>query len=215
MKQNYTKLVFIVDRSGSMAYIASDMSGGLKSLLEKEKSNNAGECDVSIYEFDDKYDIVYKNKNIKDVLPNYVLSPRGGTALYDAVGKTINSVGKDLSDLNEQDRPDRVLFVIITDGHENASKEFTQQQIKNMIEHQENVYKWTFSYLGANQDAFSVGAGFGIVDNSKILNYKATSAGVSSSFDALYANVSAFRKSRSVDDAKLAYSFKDSDQQIS
>lgn len=214
MKQNYTKLVFIVDRSGSMANIASDMSGGLQSLLEKEKSNNAGECDVSIYEFDHEYNVVYNNKKIQDI-PNYTLQPRGYTALYDAVGKTINSVGKDLSDLNEQDRPDRVLFVIITDGYENASKEFTQQQIKSMIEHQENVYKWTFSYLGANQDAFSVGASFGIVDNSKILNYKATSAGVSSSFDALYTNVSAFRKSRNVDDAKIAYNFKDSDQQIS
>jgi uncharacterized protein YegL len=214
MKQNYTKLVFIVDRSGSMSIISSDMSGGLQSLLEKEKNNNAGECDVSIYQFDDKYDVVYKNKNIQNV-PKYSLEPRGSTALYDAIGKTINSVGKDLSDLNEQDRPDRVLFVIVTDGHENASKEFTQQQIKSMIEHQENVYKWTFSYLGANQDAFGVANSFGIVDNSKILNYQATSAGVSSSFDALYANVSAFRKSRSVDEAKVAYSFKDSDQQIS
>jgi uncharacterized protein YegL len=214
MKQNYTKLVFIADRSGSMSNIASDMSGGLNSLLEKEKINNIGECDVSIYEFDDKYNVVYKNKNIQDV-PKYTLQPRGSTALYDAIGKTINSVGNDLSSLDEKDRPDRILFVIITDGYENASKEFTQQQIHSMIEHQENVYKWTFSYLGANQDAFSVANSFGIVDNSKVLNYQPTASGILHSFNALHTNVSAFRKLRNVDDAKKAYCFKDSDQQLS
>jgi len=183
MKTGYTKIVFVVDRSGSMATIARDMEGGFKTFIEEQKKNNSSQCDVSLYQFDTEYDVVFENKDIQSEF-HYSLTPRGGTAMNDAIGKTINSVGETLSKMNENDRPDRVLFVIITDGQENSSKEFKTAQIKEMIQRQTNQYGWIFTYLGANQDAWGVGDSIGI-NKSHVLNYVASPVGTLNAWNSL------------------------------
>jgi uncharacterized protein YegL len=194
MKENYTKIIFVIDRSGSMNNIAKDMDGGLENFIQNQKDQNLGQCDVSLYEFDDEYNVVYENIDISGV-KKYNISPRGATAMFDAVARTINAVGANLSQMKEDERPDRVLFVIITDGYENASKEFSSSQVQGLIEHQTEKYNWTFTYLGANQDAFMAGGNIGI-DHSKILNYTADSSGTNKAWTSLCACTSNYRRSR-------------------
>lgn len=159
--KNYTDLNIILDRSGSMSSIANDMVGGIKTFLQKEKETG-DETKVSFYQFDDKYDVVFEDKDIKDEI-EINLNPRGSTALLDAIGRTIVSVGEKLSKMNEKDRPNRVLFLVITDGFENASKEFTNNVIKEKVKHQRETYAWDFVFLGAGEDAvLAQHAGIGI-----------------------------------------------------
>lgn len=159
--KNYTDLNIILDRSGSMASIAKDMVGGITEFLNKEKESG-DDTKVSLFTFDDKYDTVYVDKDIKDS-PYVNLLPRGSTALLDAVGKTIVTVGEKLTNLKEEDRPNRVLFMIITDGAENCSKEYTFDTIKELIKQQREVYAWDFSFLGTNEDnVFAQRASLGV-----------------------------------------------------
>lgn len=159
--KNYTDLNIILDRSGSMASIANDMVGGIKTFLQKEKETG-DETKVSFYQFDDRYDVVFEDKDIKDEI-EINLNPRGSTALLDALGRTIVSVGEKLSKMSEKDRPNRVLFLVITDGYENASKEFTNEVIKEKVKHQRETYAWDFVFLGAGEDAvLAQHAGLGI-----------------------------------------------------
>jgi uncharacterized protein YegL len=159
--KNYTNLNIILDRSGSMASIANDMVGGIKTFLQKEKETN-DETKVSFYQFDDKYDVVFEDKDIKETL-DITLNPRGSTALLDAVGRTIVSVGEKLSKMDEKDRPNRVLFLVITDGYENSSKEFSSEVVKEKVKHQRETYAWDFVFLGAGEDAvLAQHAGLGI-----------------------------------------------------
>ena len=122
MKKDYTKIVFVVDRSGSMASIAKDIIGGYNKFIADQKALKVGTCDVSFYQFDTTYNAVYENTPIDFVkdLDEKTFVPRGGTALLDAVGRTIENVGKQLSNMNENDRPDKILVVILTDGEENG-----------------------------------------------------------------------------------------------
>jgi uncharacterized protein YegL len=159
--KNYTDLNIILDRSGSMSSIANDMVGGIKTFLQKEKETG-DETKVSFYQFDDKYDVVFEDKDIKETL-DITLTPRGSTALLDALGRTIVSVGEKLSKMSENDRPNRVLFLVITDGYENASKEFSSEVIKEKVKHQRETYAWDFVFLGAGEDAvLAQHAGLGI-----------------------------------------------------
>lgn len=158
--KNYTDLNVILDRSGSMSSIAKDMTGGIETFLAKEKATG-DETKVSLFQFDDKYDVVFVDKDIKDEI-TIPLVPRGGTALLDAVGKTIASVGEKLAKLDEADRPNRVLFLIITDGEENSSTEFTFEALKTQLKHQRETYAWDFVFLGTNEDALFQGEGLGI-----------------------------------------------------
>ena len=119
MDDNYTDITVILDRSGSMSTIKTDMEGGLNSFFAKQRELD-GLCKVSLHQFDDKYETVFENKDIADV-PEVKLEPRGMTALLDAIGKTVNSLGLRLSELNESDRPGKVVVLIITDGFENHS----------------------------------------------------------------------------------------------
>ena len=191
MKKDYTAIFVNLDRSGSMGAIASDMIGGFNQFVKSQRELKHGECTLSLYQFDNKFEVVYENKPINDV-PPLILIPRDNTALYDSVGKTINLVGEQLSKLDESQRPDKVLVVIITDGFENASHEFTVDKVKEMIEHQTNVYKWEFSYIGANQDAWAVGGSLGIKSSAN-LSYAGNAVGTSHMFESLSSNVSSFR----------------------
>lgn len=206
MKQNYTKIVFIIDRSGSMVSIKNDMDGGFKTFIETQKSTNFGTCDVSVYQFNQEFETVFENKNIVDSF-SYNLVPNGGTALYDAVGKTILKVGGQLSAMDENERPDRVLVVIITDGEENSSVEFNDKKIKEMITHQTDAYHWQFTYLGSNQDAWEVGKTLGVAPEST-MTYANNTRGVSGSWSSLSEAVTAYR---SITHGQKSFAYTESD----
>ena len=159
-------IAIILDRSGSMQRVKSDTEGGLKAFLDAQ-TEAPGETTVSLYQFDDRYEVVYENRPLADI-PSYTLQPRGATALYDAVGRTINAVGQQLADTPEADRPAEVIVVILTDGHENASREFSQAAIKSAITLQQDEHGWKFVFLGADQDAFEAGGSMGIRADSTL-----------------------------------------------
>jgi hypothetical protein len=160
MKQNLTDLTIIIDRSGSMDSCATEASNGINQLIEDQKKQS-GECLATLVQFDTSYEFVHKGIQIVNV-PKYTLVPRGMTALFDAVGRSINEAGDRLAKMREEDRPGLVVFVIVTDGLENSSHEFTGDQIRAMIERQQKDYNWKFTYLGANQDAFAAASNIGI-----------------------------------------------------
>jgi uncharacterized protein YegL len=163
MKKNLTEMVFILDRSGSMMHLTDDTIGGFNSMIENQKKEE-GEAFVTTVLFDDQYELLHDHIDIKEIQPitTNEYYARGMTALLDAVGKTINSIGSRLSATPEDERPDKVIFVITTDGMENASREFAKSTVKEMIEHQQNKYSWTFMFLGANMDAVGEAASLGI-----------------------------------------------------
>lgn len=159
MRNDLSEVVVILDRSGSMDSILADAQGGLDTFIRQQKEA-PGECVFTLAEFDDHYDVPILAKPIKDVAGHKIV-PRGSTALYDAVGKTIVTVGERLAAMPESERPGLVVVTIITDGMNNASKEYTAEKVKEMIQRQQDAYKWQFQYLGANQDAWAVSSGLG------------------------------------------------------
>ncbi len=187
MNQQKSEIILVLDRSGSMESIKTDMEGGLKSFIEKQKLDQ-GECLVSLYQFDTIYEKVFEAVNVKEV-KDIVLTPRGGTALNDAIGLTINAVGNRLKNTLENDRPGLVVFVVITDGEENSSHEFSGDKVKEMVKHQTEKYQWQFVFLGANQDAVLAGGALGI-STSNSMSYGANMRGVSNMYNSLSANIS-------------------------
>lgn len=149
-----TDLTVVIDRSGSMASCKADAENGMNRFI-RQQQELPGECVFSLVQFDTEYEAVHLAKSIREITPDYVLIPRNGTALLDSLGRAITETGVRLRDMPESNRPGLVVFVVITDGQENASKEFTRAKIKEMIEHQTNVYKWQFTFLGSNQDSFT------------------------------------------------------------
>lgn len=161
---NLTYLKALLDRSGSMKEIKDDVEGGYDSFIAEQRKV-PGECLVSLSQFDTVYESVYRNLPI-DQVPPLVIEPRNGTALLDALARTILELGADLNSMTEDARPGAVIVPILTDGKENSSVEFVGDKglstIKAMIEEQTNRYGWLFLYLGANQDAIQVASGIGI-----------------------------------------------------
>ena len=177
MKMNLTEIVFLLDRSGSMGGLESDTIGGFNAFIEKQ-SQIEGETIVTAVLFDDKYEILWNGIDAHKVkLTDKEYFVRGCTALLDAVGKTILDVGHRLSQTSEDARPGQVLFVITTDGQENASREFTYKKVKELIKHQQEKYRWEFIFLGANIDAAKEAESIGIaMDNA--YNFEASKTGV-------------------------------------
>lgn len=192
MNKNKTDITVILDRSGSMESCRTDAEGGLNTFV-KTQAEQPGEALFSLVQFDNEYEFVHRGVPIKDV-PKYTLAPRGGTALLDAVGRTINETGARLASMSEDDRPGLVIIAILTDGHENSSKEFVRSQIREMIERQTKDYNWQFTYLGANQDAFAAANSMGI-SSASTLNYSTAKSG--DTFANLSANTTRMRHSSS------------------
>lgn len=182
--------LFIVDRSGSMQGIHKDMTGGIRTFIDKQLEGvDPAKRTVSFYQFDTEHDELYDFALLEEAKA-YELVPRGGTALLDACGTAITKVGEKLAAIPEDDRPGYVMVVIVTDGAENSSKEYKRAQIKKMIEHQQEKYDWRFTYLGANQDAFAEAASIGIIYPS-VLSWLGVSRSVNTTMDCLAASVSA------------------------
>jgi uncharacterized protein YegL len=160
MRNDLTDVTLVVDRSGSMATVKDDAEGGINTFIDQQKSA-PGEALLTLVQFDTEYEFIHRGIDVKKA-PKYELVPRGSTALLDAVGRAINEVGERLAKMNEPDRPGTVVFVIVTDGHENSSKEFTREQVRGMIEHQQNVYKWQFVFLGADPKSFDEAVAMGM-----------------------------------------------------
>lgn len=161
MDSNYTHISMVIDRSGSMSSCWSDVKGGYAELVKQNKEAE-GKCTFTVAAFDTEYDLLEDFTDIKDVKETLLVNPRGGTALLDAIGKTIVSVGEKLAKLDEQDRPMKVLMVIQTDGWENASREFKKDDVKKMIKDQTDVYKWEFQFIGASLESVEEAKSWGI-----------------------------------------------------
>lgn len=198
MKKGLTELVFILDRSGSMSGLEEDTIGGFNSMLEKQKKEE-GEALVTTVLFDDKYELLHDRINIKNILPltdkEYYV--RGTTALLDAIGKTINKIVSGQKNSKEEERAEHVMFVIITDGMENASKEFSYEKVRQMIEHEKSKYGWEFIFLGANIDAISTAERFGI-SRDKAANYNADSKGTLLNYQVISETISCFRTNHKI-----------------
>lgn len=200
MKTNITELVFILDRSGSMAGLESDTIGGYNSMLKKQMSDQ-GEAIVTTVLFDDQYQLLHDRINIKGVslITEKDYFVRGTTALLDAIGRTIHKIGNAQKHTTENQRPDKTIFVITTDGMENASREYTYEKIKSMVELEKEKYGWEFIFLGANIDAISTAARFGI-DPDRAANYNADSEGTKLNYEVLNCAVSELRTNGRIKD---------------
>jgi len=167
MKKNYTHIGVILDKSGSMGRVRNDVIGGFNSFIEDQKKEE-GKASVSLVTFNSQVEEIYNFVDIEYItgLDKNRFRTGGSTSLYDAVGYIINSIGNSLSFLKEEERPEKVLIIIHTDGEENSSKEFTSQQIKDLIAQQEEKYKWKFIFLGANLEAVKGAETLGISKDS-------------------------------------------------
>jgi hypothetical protein len=170
-----TLIAVLLDRSGSMQSIKSDTEGGFNAFIA-EQAKEPGEATVTLAQFDTEYEVVYANRPIADV-PPLQLQPRSMTALLDALGRLVTDVGSELAALPEVERPGHVIVVVMTDGLENSSVEWTAEAVNAVITRQEGQYAWDFVFLGANMDAVTVGQQLGFASD-KSLTYAPTDAGV-------------------------------------
>lgn len=194
MKTGLTELVFVLDKSGSMGGLEADTIGGYNAMLAKQQAVES-ECRITTVLFDNNYEVLHDRIDIKAVSPitesEYCVG--GMTALLDAIGKTIVKIGNAQKHTATDYRADKVIFVIITDGEENASREYSADKIKAQIERQKTEYGWEFIFLGANIDAVKTAARFGISAN-RAQNYHADSEGVELNFRVMSEAVATFRQ---------------------
>lgn len=195
MRKGLTELVFILDRSGSMRGLESDTIGGYNALIEKQKKEE-GEVIISTVLFDDVQDVIHDRVSLDSIqlLTDKEYYVRGCTALLDAMGGAIHHIGNVHKYAREEDRPEKTLFVITTDGMENASCRYTHEKVKAMVERQKNKYGWEFLFLGANIDAIKTAGSFGI-DASRAVNYECDSEGTAMNYTVLSETISNVRMS--------------------
>jgi len=198
-----THIAVLLDRSGSMGDIKDDAIGGFNCFLKEQKAAGAN-ATLTLVQFDtESTDVVHESMPILEVpdLNHQTFQPRGGTPLLDALGQTIDSTGRALAAIPEANRPNKVVFVVITDGQENSSHQHTKVSVKEKIDHQSSQYNWQFVFLGANQDAFDEAGAVGIAMGNAA-NF--APARMQVAFAATAANVASYRRSGNA--AKLAYS---------
>lgn len=203
MKKNLTELVFILDKSGSMSGLEKDTIGGFNSMLDQQRKVD-GECVITTVLFDNRYELLHDRIDIRAVQPitgkEYFVG--GSTALLDAIGKTIQKIGTVQKNTTEDYRAEKVMFVIITDGEENASRCYSSMQIRQMIQQQKERYGWEFIFLGANIDAVETAGRFGI-DADRAVDYVPDGEGTELNFRIMSQTVATFREYGAVPTACL------------
>ena len=196
MQENLTEIVFILDRSGSMAGLEEDTIDGFNAMIRKQRGEE-GQALVSTVLFDNHTEVIHDRVDIQRISPmtrkEYYV--RGCTALLDAVGKSIRHIANVHKYAREEDRPEKTVFVITTDGMENASREYSYEKVRRMIEHEKEKYGWEFLFLGANIDAAKEAARFGITED-RAANYHADSQGTAVIYEAVSEAVCSVRASR-------------------
>ena len=200
MKKGLTELVFILDKSGSMGGLEKDTIGGYNAMLKKQQAVE-GECLITTVLFDNNYDLLHDRIDIRAVKPmtekEYAVG--GSTALLDAVGQTISKIGNAQKNTADDYRAEKVLFVIITDGQENASREYNAKRVKELIGRQKAKYNWEFIFLGANIDAVETADSFGIAPD-RAQNYHSDPMGVKLNFSVMSDTVASFRRSNKMNE---------------
>jgi hypothetical protein len=193
MKENLTLVAWVLDRSSSMMSVKNATINGFNEYIEKQKSE-PGECLFSLFTFANQTTQIYNAIPVQSVpmLTGETYNPYGSTALLDAIGITIDSIGSKLSAMKEEDRPANVLVLIQTDGEENRSQEYSKSKIRSMIEHQRNKYNWDFVFMGANENAIMTAANYGIQDNMATA-YNSNDIGTKQLFGSLSAGTSRYR----------------------
>jgi len=201
MKNNITELVFIIDRSGSMAGLESDTAGGFNSVISKQREND-GKCYVSTVLFNSAVTTLHDRvelNSISDMTPNDCRAI-GSTSLCDAIGETVKHISDIHKYIRPEDVPERTMFVITTDGYENSSTKYTNEEIKKMINEKKESNNWEFLFVGANIDSFTTAQSFGI-DANRVANYIADPKGTRVFYNTVASTVSHFMKSDSLSDA--------------
>ncbi len=200
MKKNLTELVFILDRSGSMSGLESDTIGGFNAMIEKQKKQD-GECIVSTVLFDDESRVIHDRVSLDNIKPmtedDYFVG--GCTALIDAVGGAIHHIGNVHKYARKEDVPENTIFIITTDGQENASRRYSSDKVKQMIERQKEKYGWEFLFIGANIDAVETAKRYGI-DRNRAVNYNADAQGTSVLYETVSKAVCNVRASKCMAD---------------
>lgn len=193
MRKNLTEIVFILDRSGSMSGLEQDTIGGFNSMINQQK-NADGEALVSTILFDNVSEVLHDRINVKDIQPltDHDYMVRGCTALLDAIGGAIHHIGNIHKYARREDIPEHTMFVITTDGMENASRYYSSNKVKQMIERQKIKYGWEFLFLGANIDAVETASLFDI-DEDRAVNYQCDSEGTALNYEVISEAISAVR----------------------
>ncbi len=199
---NLSHLVFLLDRSGSMQSIKSDVVGGFEAFLTEQRATD-GQCVVTLAQFDVEYEVVYQSIPLAQV-PPLALSPRGSTALLDSMGKLITDTAAELDALPDDDKPGTVVVAIMTDGLENASREWRRPDIKALVEQQTDQCGWEFLYMGADQDAVEVGAGLGVKAEQSVTYARGKSR---EAWAAASGNVRRYRGNKLIDPAAAMPAF--------
>lgn len=197
-KNNITELVFILDRSGSMAGLEKDTIGGFNAMIEKQKKEN-GECYVSTVLFDNTSEVLHDRVRLSEIRPmneeEYYV--RGCTALIDAIGGAIHHIGNVHKYARKEDVPEHTMFIITTDGMENASQRYSSEEVKKMIERQKSRYGWEFLFIGANIDAVETAVRYGI-EKDRAVDYRADKEGTAVLYSAVSDAVCEIRKNNAI-----------------
>ncbi|MDO4490385.1 MAG: vWA domain-containing protein [Lachnospiraceae bacterium] len=204
MRKGLTEVVFILDRSGSMSGLEADTIGGFNSMIQKQKKEE-GEAYVSTVLFDDRTEVLHDRVPVDQIgaMTEEQYYVRGCTALLDALGGAIHHIATVHKYAREEDRPEKTLFIIITDGMENSSRHYTSDQVKRMVEKEKEKYGWEFLFLGANIDSIQVAGRFGI-DADRAINYECDREGTALNYQVLSDTVSAVRRSKSKEELSEA-----------
>lgn len=201
MKNNITELVFILDRSGSMAGLEQDTIGGFNAMIEKQKKED-GECYISTVLFDNVSEVLHDRVRLSDIKPmtDKEYTVRGCTALIDAIGSAIHHIGNIHKYARPEDVPEHTMFIITTDGMENASQRYNSDEVKKMIERQKEKYGWEFLFIGANIDAVETAKRYGI-NEDRAVNYNADAKGTGILYESVACAVSNVRRCASLDNS--------------
>ena len=197
MKKNYLKIIFVIDESGSMQGTESDVIGGFNSFIEQQKTQHYGKIDVTLYKFSDNCSKIFNDLPLTEIRPLSIMdySPGGLTALYDTIGIAINQADKHITQLKQEFKPDMVMMVVITDGHENASSEYSAHTVQQLILGHEKNENWQFIYLGADLNSFADADDLGI-------RYRASSrkSNLQEKFDTVSKHTAFFRQANLMED---------------